>query len=262
MSELHVSTVGDGDPVVLLHSGGMSSRQWRKVSERLAPSYRVIAPDFLGSGESPPHHEPFDHVQDVEAVERVIDRAGAPVHLVGHSYGGLVALTIARRRPGTILSLAVYDPVAFELVREANDAEALADLDRAARDPIFTDDARGGSAEWYRAFVEFWNGKGAWDALPEERRASFLRVGAKVYLEVRSLMRDATRADAYRAISAPTLLMHGQRSPIVAHRIVAILGRTIARASVRAIEGAGHMGPITHGDVVERAIAEHLSGAT
>ncbi|AKF07212.1 alpha/beta fold hydrolase [Sandaracinus amylolyticus] len=258
MSELHVSTMGAGDPVVLLHSGGMSSRQWRKIAERLAPSHHVITPDFLGSGESPPHAEPFDHVQDVEAVERVIDRVGA-VHLVGHSYGGLVALTVARRRPSTIRSLAVYDPVAFELVREANDVEALADLDRAARDPIFTDDTRGGGEAWYRAFVEFWNGKGAWDALPADRRASFLRVGAKVYLEVRSLMRDATRAEAYRAITAPTLLMHGARSPIVAHRIVAILGRAIARSKVRAIEGAGHMGPITHGDVVGSAIAEHLA---
>ncbi len=103
---LFVDDRGAGTPVVLLHSGGMSSRQWRSLAERLAANHRVLAPDLLGSGKNPPWPGdlPFGYELDVAAVARVLDRVDGAVHLVGHSYGGLVALTLARhaRAPGAL----------------------------------------------------------------------------------------------------------------------------------------------------------------
>ena len=59
---LHVTIRGEGETVLLLHSGGMSSRQWRRLSDRLSSSFRVVAPDFPGSGSNPlwPDDRPFD----------------------------------------------------------------------------------------------------------------------------------------------------------------------------------------------------------
>ena len=51
-TELVWTPTGDGPPVVLLHSGGMSSRQWRSTTQALSPSFRVIAPDLRGYGET------------------------------------------------------------------------------------------------------------------------------------------------------------------------------------------------------------------
>jgi len=263
LASLHVEEHGQGEVVLALHSGGMSSRQWRGLRDALAPTHRVVLPDFLGCGQNPPWPagEPFAIGLDVDGVARVIDGLGAPVHLVGHSYGGLVALLVAQRDPGRIRSLAVYDPVAFGVLHDPEDAEGLADLARAARDPVFTDDARGGSDAWMQAFVDYWNGAGAWRALPEASRAQFLRVGRKVYLEVTSLTEDRTPARAYAAIEAPVLLLHGERSPVAARRVGAVLAAALPRAELVVIEGAGHMGPLTHvGEVVGRVV-EHVKGA-
>lgn len=263
-STLHVTITGAGEPVVLLHSGGMSSRQWRRLEGMLAGAHRVIAPDFLGSGESEPWPEdvPFHFDRDIDAVLALVRAESAPVHLVGHSYGGLVALAVARREPGRVRSIAVYDPVAFGVLHEPRDEAGLADLAQAEAHPTFTDDALGGSAAWFELFVDYWNGVGAWKGLPKPTQDAFVRVGRKVYGEVSSLMRDRTPASAYLGLTMPALFLGGEKSPPAARSVVRILGETLPSARVQTIEGAGHMGPISHGAAVCTAIVEHIRAAS
>src|SRR5262249_36585534 len=114
--DVRVDDAGEGEPVVLLHSSGMSGAQWRRTVEPLAAGgLRPIVPDLLGSGRSAPwpDGEPFRFELDVEVVGRLLRRVGRPVHLVGHSYGGHVALRAATLAPDRVLSLALYDPVSF-----------------------------------------------------------------------------------------------------------------------------------------------------
>lgn len=260
---LRVDDRGAGTPVVLLHSGGMSSRQWRALSERLAASHRVLAPDFLGSGANPPWPDeaPFDFGLDVAAVARVLAGLDAPAHLVGHSYGGLVALTLARTRPGLVRSLAVYDPVAFGVLREPADPAGLADLARAGSQPVFTDEAAGGGEAWMEAFVDYWNGQGAWRSLPASSREQFLRVGRKVFREVMSLLADRTAASAYAGVMAPALLLAGERSPVAARRVTEVLLGALPHARREVVTGAGHMGPLTHATAVDALVARHIADA-
>jgi pimeloyl-ACP methyl ester carboxylesterase len=250
-------------PVLLLHSSGMSSRQWGRLIEILEPEHRIVAPDLLGSGANPlwPDDQPFDLAMDVDAIERIVDVVGEPVHVVGHSYGGLLAVTLARRIPERILSLVVYDPVAFGVLHSENDAEGLADLARAGNNPTFTDFARGGSDAWFEVFVDYWNGPGAWRGMSQSGRESFLRVGRKVFYEVWSLIHDRTPAPAYAGIDAPALFLGGEASPPAARRVVTLLAEAFSRGMVRFIPGAGHMGPLTHGTVVNQLIAAHIAAA-
>lgn len=238
-------------PVVMLHSGGMSGRQWRRLAEALSPRYSVLTPDFLGCGANPPwpDDQPFHFEMDVERVERLL-----PAHLIGHSYGGLIALTVARRHPGQVLSLAVYDPVAFGLLFDAEDSVGLADLSRVS----LLDDVKGGTEEWMTEFVNYWNGPGSWQALPGASRESFLRVGRKVYYEVRSLSADRTGRPDYAGLSMPLLLVHGQKSPPAAVRVVKLLAETLPHAQLRVLQGAGHMGPLTHGAELQALVEAHL----
>ncbi|MEO8500284.1 MAG: alpha/beta fold hydrolase [Vicinamibacteria bacterium] len=249
---------------ILLHSSGMSSRQWGTLVEVLKRTHRVIAPDLLGSGDNPlwPDEEPFDLAQDVDAIERLVDGLGEPVHVVGHSYGGLLALTLARRGPAKVRSLTAYDPVAFGVLFDPDDAEGLADLERAGRNPTCTDFLHGGNDAWFEVFVDYWNGPGAWRGMTETGRAAFLRVGRKVFYEVWSLMHDRTPASAYASVEAPSLFLGGAASPAAARRVVAILGATLPRGRVEIIDGAGHMGPLTHGASVNAVIAAHILAAS
>jgi len=255
---LHHVSIGEGPPVVLLHSGGMSGRQWRRLAELLAPSHRVVLPDLLGSGDNPPWpaDAPFHHALDARELVELLDRLEAPAHLVGHSYGAFLALTLARERE--IRSVAVYDPTAFGVLHWNRDQAGLDDLRRAEGDPVFLDEERGGGAAWFEAFVDYWNGPGSWRALPEDARAPFLRVGRKVYLEARSLLADRTPPSAWRDVTAPTLLLGGEHSPVAARRILAHLSTVLPNARTRILDGAGHMGPISHAAEVNALVAAHI----
>ena len=133
----HLSVTEHGaraDPVILVHSSGLGSRQWRRTLEALSGSHRVIVPDLIGYGDSSVVSlgERVHFEMDLLALERLIDTTREPVHLVGHSYGGLLALLAALHRPATVRSVSVYEAVAFGVLRSEGDDEALATLPSAA----------------------------------------------------------------------------------------------------------------------------------
>jgi len=243
------------ETVLLIHSGGFTSRQWRKLAELLAPDYRVVAPDLLGYSASDPWPEgkPFHFRQDLDFLLSKID---APVHLVGHSYGGFLALQLALARPELVRSIAAYDPVAFGILDEIEDADARAGLTTVKQ--TWDPDPSGVDEAWLAAFIEWWNGPGAWTRLPEETRAAFRTVGWKVFQEVITLAADRTTRTTYATIAAPTLILGGAKSPLTERRVVEKLGATLPHARAQLLPDAGHMGPITHATLVNTAIAEHL----
>jgi pimeloyl-ACP methyl ester carboxylesterase len=243
------------ETVLLIHSGGFTSRQWRKLAELLAPEHRVVAPDLLGYGPSDPWPEgkPFHFRQDLDFL---LSRIDAPVHLVGHSYGGFLALQLALARPELVRSIAAYDPVAFGILDEIEDADARAGLTTVKQ--TWEPDASGVDETWLAAFIEWWNGPGAWTRLPQETRAAFRSVGWKVFQEVITLAADRTTRTTYATIAAPTLILGGANSPLTERRVVEKLGASLPRARAEFLPDAGHMGPITHAPLVNAAIAEHL----
>src|SRR5262245_10665510 len=90
--------VGDGEPVVLLHAGGSVGAQWNGVIANLRGTYRLLAPDFHGVGGTSPWtggHEGLI-AGEVGLIELMLGRAGGRAHVVGHSYGGWMALHAIR----------------------------------------------------------------------------------------------------------------------------------------------------------------------
>jgi pimeloyl-ACP methyl ester carboxylesterase len=110
---LHVTVWGAGEPVVLVHgSFGWGTETWRE-QKPLADSYRLLLVDRRGFGESPANGR-VDFDRDAEDVADLLEDGA---HLVGHSYGGVVALLTAGRRPESVRSLTVIEPPALGLVR-------------------------------------------------------------------------------------------------------------------------------------------------
>lgn len=237
---------------LLIHSGGFTSRQWRRLAQRLAPTHDVLAPDLIGYGDEPwPPGKPFHFQQDVERLADLLDR---PADVVGHSYGGLLGLQLALARPERVRSLALYEPVAFGVLGPA-DAGVRAQLAL----PAYHADAAGVDEHWLEAFVDWWNGAGAWAALAEPTRAGFRAVAWKVYQEVASLTADTTDHARYGTIAAPTLLLGGGRTPLTERRTLERLAEALPHARLEVFPDMGHMGPITHADAVGAAIAAHLT---
>lgn len=256
--DVHVEDTGEGDPAVFLHSSGLSGAQWRRTIDALSGAGgRAIVPDLLGSGRSAPWPDgkPFRFELDVDVVGRLLQRIGRPVHLVGHSYGGHIALRAATLAPERVLSLALYDPVSFGVLDLDADNEAFAEMSGLERPWGVSEHDH---AAWLRAFVDYWGGPEAWSRLREPARVEMLRVGWVVHAGAKSLVADRTGVDAYRSLAAKTLLVTGERSPIAARRIVEKLGETIPGAHVERLAGAGHMGPLTHLEPWNRLLSAHL----
>src|SRR5262249_41223269 len=154
---------------------------WTRLIARLESTHRVIAPDLLGSGNSDPvpPDQPFDFAQDVSALDALLDTIPDRFHLVGHSYGGLVALTSARQRADRVRSLSLFEPVAFGVLYSMHDTDGIHNLEWYDTQGSFLDDDAGGKEPWMESFIDYWNGRGAWRALPDASRTAFLRVGRK-----------------------------------------------------------------------------------
>jgi pimeloyl-ACP methyl ester carboxylesterase len=245
VSRLFVDDRGAGTPVVLLHSAGMSGRQWRRAAQRLAEAgLRTVVPDFTGHGSSPewPEPTPFSFEADVQQVIDLLAARG-PAHVIGHSYGGFIALLAARAAPDSVRSLAVYDPVSMGTLDAARDRDALADL---ARVTFAWERSPAGRDRWLALFVDYWMGTGAWAGLRDDARAEFRRVAWVVYESARTLVQDATPASAYAGLAVPVLLLGGQESPLAARRVLERLHEAIPGARTETLAGAGHMGPLTH----------------
>ena len=157
---------GQGPPVVLVHSSASGNRQWRRLIDRLSPRYRVIAPNLMGNGATTAWHgqRPQTLADAAEVVMGVIEglRLDTPLALVGHSWGGAIALHTAHVLGERVAKLALYEPMLPGLLRAhgrqvAAETQALhAHLKRCAR-----------SGDWLAAaerFTDYFNGDGAWAA--------------------------------------------------------------------------------------------------
>lgn len=90
-----------------------------------------MLPDLIGYGESSPwpRDAVFHWHLDVLGVEALLDTLDEPTHVVGHSYGGLVALGAALHRRGSVRSLSLVEPVAYGVLHAEGDVAALEALD-------------------------------------------------------------------------------------------------------------------------------------
>lgn len=259
---LSVEVTGAGEtPVVMVHSTGMSARQWRGLAARMEPDHRVILPDLLGYGASTAiaRGEAFHWHLDVLGLEALLDTLDRPAHLVGHSYGALLAMTAALHRPRAVRSLSLVEPVAFAVLRGTpDDTLGASQLAMPFADGALPDD-RAADEAWLTWFVDFWNGPGAFTRLPDRMRAAFLANAWVCFAEVWSLMGDRTPLAVWSTIAAPTLFVRGERSPVEARRVCERLAHGLPEAALTDIEGAGHMAPITHEAAVSARIAAWIA---
>jgi pimeloyl-ACP methyl ester carboxylesterase len=227
--------------------------------DQLGRDYRVLAPDLLGYGRSAPWPRdlPLGPDDELRIVEALLDVAGRPAHLVGHSYGGTVALNVARRFPRQVASLTLIEPVAFHLLRRADEPDGWREIAALAeRHLVLVGEGRDAAAA--EAFVTYWTGSKAWQQMSDAARDSVVRSAAKVAAEWQLMFAAEDDCDANAGIESPTLLVRGGRTRTPARRVVELLRQALPHALHHEIADAGHMSPLTHPADVAEAIQRHV----
>jgi len=258
-----VREAGSGPGVVCLHCNASSSGQWRGLIDQLASRYRVLAPDSYDAGKSPPwpSARTIQLKDEVSLIEPVLAEAGDPVALVGHSYGGAVALMAALADPGRVRALALYEPTLFALVdaenHSPNEADGIRDAVAQAGEAL---DAGNPDAAAER-FIDYWSGVGAWAQTPAERKTPIIGSVTNVRRWGHALFTEPTPLSAFKALDIPVLYMVGKRSRPSAHAVARLLTATLPRATVVEFDDLGHMGPVTNPAPVNAEIERFLDAA-
>lgn len=253
--------IGTGDPVLALHSSASSKAQWRSLADDLGSRFRVLAVDLHGYGGNPlpAAGTPFGLDDEVGLVaDSAITMLGAPqpMHVVGHSYGAAVALALARRRPGLVRSLTLYEPVCFNLLERAGPYFHVV---RGFAERVAARVGSGDRSGAAREFIDYWSGRGSYDAAPAEVRARLDEVIPKVPLDFAALMSAPRDPRAYSSISAPTLLLSGRMSPESTRTIARTLWSAMSTSLILDVPG-GHLMPLHRPADFTRHVARFLAG--
>lgn len=239
---------GHGAPVVLVHGSNSDQRIWNEHRSIIAARYRVLAVTqrYFGLDSWPDSGEKFGisvHADDLAAFVREL--GVGPVNIVGWSYGGAVALTMAVRNPALVKRMILFEPSLATFVTVKEDATAAIE-DRlammAAAKPLA---AEGDLASAVRVFMEGVNDEaGAFDRLAPEVRAMMVENARMLPLLFAGPPAPPVTADDLRALDIPVAIGLGQDSR-ASYQIAARAAETLLpRAKLTVFPGARHLWPV------------------
>ncbi|MBY6063361.1 alpha/beta fold hydrolase [Pseudidiomarina sediminum] len=246
----------EGAKLVLLHSSQSNTGQWRALIQALQNDFDCIGVDLLGYGSAPKADlakgEAFRFEDELtRVVEGVKGLIGTqPIALVGHSYGGALALKIAFEQHLDVRALAMFEPVAFHLLEA--DEPARVEIEAIAAQ-MHQHDALAATT----AFVDYWNFPGFFAGLPAKMQQLMASQASKVALDFAALMGEPHAPSAYQHMNLPVLLLTGSHTQQSAKRVAEQLLQVLPKVDHQQLD-CGHMGPLTHPQLVNPLLIAFL----
>jgi pimeloyl-ACP methyl ester carboxylesterase len=254
---------GQGQPVVLIPSSVSTNRQWRALTEALRDRYQVLAINLYGYGETTAW--PGKSAQSLYAQAQLIlalcEELAYPVHLVGHSFGGSVALKSAMLLGPRVESLILLEPNPFYLLKQNGRKQAFLES-RNLRDHVKCYGSLGDWSKVAERFADYWLGDGSWSSMPEKRRAAFVDSLPPNFHEWDAVMEEQTTIEELKALSTRTLVVSDPATRIPIREIIDILAMACPHWVFRTIPEGGHMAALTRPDLVNPIIREFLDAVS
>lgn len=250
---------GQGQPVVLIHSSVSANRQWRALTDMLKDRYRVLAINLFGYGETTgwPPHAPQSLYAQAQLVLALCEELPGPVHLVGHSFGGSVALKVAMLAGPRIGSMTLLEPNPFYLLRQHGRTAAFLES-RELRDHV---KCFGALNDWPRVaerFADYWLGDGTWNGMSDKRRTAFAESLPPNFHEWDAVMDEETTVEELKGLVTRTLVVSDNATRLPIREIVDILATNCPNWTFRSIAEGGHMAPLTRPELINPIVREFL----
>jgi len=250
-----------GQYVVALHSSASNSKQWRQLTIDMANQHEVLAcelPDYPDSD----YQRCFSNngmSAVADPILKDIQKLGQPVHLVGHSFGGAVALKIALTQPNLIKSLTLYEPASFHIMNDDDDEDRnlFSDLKRIA-DTLSAETLAGRPDLGMKGFVDFWNGEGAWENLSRAAQCNLAKSAKLVASDFSCLFHETWKMKSLGCINIPTMMLVGMNSPAIAQQTAIRIAGHIDNARIEMLPNLGHMAPVFNPQCINPLIHQHI----
>jgi pimeloyl-ACP methyl ester carboxylesterase len=239
-------SAGSGDPVVFVHGAFCDYRFWEGQIETIGRSSRAIAVSLGGFHPGPALAAgEFSAERHVAELTAFIISLGVPVHLVGHSRGGRIALNAAATLNGAIRSLVLIEPGGemdrnFLLSQPPAQTKPSAGPD--VREQAMQLIQSGRREDGMRLYIDSGHGEGRWDRLPPAIQRILLANAETIAGMVRDRSSPLAEAPA-RKISCPTLLVDGSDSPPMFSRVLDALESYLPNWQRHRVSGADHFFP-------------------
>jgi 3-oxoadipate enol-lactonase len=256
---LHVEAAGAGETIALLHGHTLDLRVWDDLVPALVrDGWRPVRYDQRGHGRSaspPAGYRWCDHAADLAAVLEAT--AAAPAHLVGLSKGGGIALELALRRPELVRSLALIAP----LVPDHPLSEELRASFRELAHRIRADGVQPALRQAWLVHPLLASAH-ATPGARERLEAMALTFPAGEYLAVTRDVpdRDWKLVDRVGEITAPALVIVGERDIADFRAMAETLVTTLPGARLEVVAGSGHLVPLERPDETARLVLSFLAG--
>lgn len=236
--------------VVLLHSLGTDHRLWRAQIPELSRQHRVIAPDLGGAGSAAAAHASVPGW--VTDVRQVLDHAGVDhAVLVGISLGGIQAIAFAAEHPERVVALVVAD--SFVELDPGVAERKIEQLAGQAR--------REGMAALADSYVEDTFTHRPLPAAAEDVRSAIAATDQDAYIAAAEACFTVRIADRLAQVTAPTLVLWGDRDAKAPRALSERIAAGIAGAELVQVADAGHLANIENAEqftrLVSSFIAEH-----
>jgi pimeloyl-ACP methyl ester carboxylesterase len=253
-------TCGHGPTLVLVPGSCSTGAAWRPVTSQLSQSHRCVTTSLPGYGRTAERRSAGDVsiVHQCEAVEQAIGMAGGPVHLVGHSLGGLVALAVALRGRVALDSLTIFEAPAVGLLGAGEQRHF--DAFRALTDGYLAA-YRNGKKEAIGAMIDFYGGAGTFASWPQRVRDHAVESTPVNLLDWAGAYAFRPSLQSLSAIRTPTLVCVGALSHASVQRANEVIDEHVPGSALLRIDGASHFMIATHASEVARIIAAHTRSA-
>jgi pimeloyl-ACP methyl ester carboxylesterase len=248
----------DGPMLVMVPGSCSTGAAWRPVMKALGDNFRFVTTSLLGYGATAERRSESDPsvLHEAEMLEAVIARAGGDVHLVGHSFGGSVALIVATRKRVRVASLSVFEaplPSLLGNCHEDTHYRAFTDM----TDTYFAA-WHGGDREAIRSMIDFYGGAGTYASWPERVRAYAVETTPVNVLDWACAYDYPLSPEMLAAIDVPVSVAVGAQSHPAICRANGLVAMAIEGATFKTIGGAAHFMISTHPAQVAEIIGANV----
>ena len=254
--------LGSGPPVILIHGSISDYREWSQQLEALSKQHHVIAYSRRYHWPNTPPGKDADatvsrQVEDLAAIIKLLGLA--PASIVGHSYGGTVAIFLALQHPELVRTLVLLEPPVPGVLAQTPGSEGSMKESQAVRDEMqqaFASDDAEKIVKTYLARVA----PGEYDNAPPETQ-NIYRVNVPAFRLDFTSPRPSLSCEDIHRIAAPALVLTGGRSPMGLQQMAAEVAHCLKDGKVLRLADATHHMQLDHSrefnDAVLAFLAKH-----